>query len=178
MPTPVAHTVAGACIAVLAARRLPAARTIPVAAAILIAANLPDVDYIALVRGRQVMEQMHQGLVHSIGFIAMGTLPLSLLLGGRLGIGRTWLLLAAAGLTHLLLDLAVVDRRPPVGFPFFWPLTEELFHSPVTIFPGIDRVNILSRRNLYELCAELAWSLAALPLFRGLPLRTPGKAAP
>lgn len=178
MPTPVAHTLAGACIAVLAARRLPAARAIPVAATILVAANLPDIDYAAVVRGREAMEQAHQGAVHSIGFVATATLPLAWLLRRRIGIGRAWLVLAAAGLTHLLLDLAVVDRKPPVGFPFFWPLSPELFHSPITLFPGIDRADILSLRNLHELFAELAWGLTAMPLLRWLPLLAPGRAAP
>jgi membrane-bound metal-dependent hydrolase YbcI (DUF457 family) len=166
MPTPVAHTIAGSCLAVLAVRRLPAACALPVAAAMLFAANLPDLDYLAVLRGREAMERFHQGAVHSIGFVAAATLPLSWALRRRLGLPRAWLLLAAAGLTHLLLDLAVVDRRPPIGFPLFWPFSAELFHSPITLFPGIDRVNILSLRNLRELLVELAWSLPALPLLR------------
>lgn len=175
MPTPVAHVLAGACVAALAARRLPAARALPVAAALVLAANLPDLDYLALVRGRAAMERFHQSVFHSIGFVATATLPLALLLRRRLGISRAWLLLAAAGLTHLLLDLMVVDLKPPVGFPFFWPLSDERFHAPFTIFPGIDRSSLLNRKNLLELLAELAWSLPCLPLLlRWLPLRAPG----
>jgi hypothetical protein len=89
-----------------------------------------------------------------------------------------WLLLAAAGLSHLLLDLLVVDLKPPVGFPFFWPLSGERFHSSITIFPGIDRDIVLGRRNLLELLAELAWFLPSWPLlFRWLP-RALGRGAP
>jgi hypothetical protein len=110
------------------------------------------------------MENFHQGVFHSIGFVATATLPLAVLLRRRLGLSRAWLLLAAAGLTHLLLDLLVVDRRLPVGFPFFWPLSAERFHASITIFPGIDRVKILGTRNLYELLAELAWSFPCWPL--------------
>jgi len=175
MPSPVAHTVAGACVAALAARRLPAARALPVMAALILAANLPDLDYLALVRGREAMERFHQGVFHSIGFVATATLPLALLLRRRLGISRAWLLLAAAGLTHLLLDLVVVDYKPPIGFPFFWPLSAELFHSRITLFPGIDRTSVLGMRNLRELLAELAWSVPSLPLLlRWLPRRAPG----
>ncbi|MHB8834146.1 MAG: metal-dependent hydrolase [Candidatus Methylomirabilia bacterium] len=179
MPSPVAHTFAGACVAALAARRLPAAGALPVAAALIFAANLPDLDYLALVRGRAAMEDFHQGAFHSVGFVAAATLPLALLLRRRLGISRAWLLLAAAGLTHLLLDLLVVDLKPPVGFPFFWPLSAERFHASFTLFPGIDRVTVFSRRNLNELLAELAWFLPSWPLlFRWLPWRTPAKDAP
>jgi len=175
MPTPVAHSLAGACVAALASRRLPAARALPVTAALIIAANLPDLDYLALVNGREAMERFHQGVFHSVGFVATATLPLAFVLHRRLGVSRAWLLLAAAGLTHLLLDLLVVDLNPPVGFPFFWPLSPERFHASITLFPGIDRAVIFSRRNLHELLAELAWFLPSWPLlYRWLPRRAPG----
>ena len=174
MPTPVAHTLAGACVAALASRRLPAARALPVTAALIFAANLPDLDYLAVVRGREAMERFHQSAFHSIGFVATATLPLALLLRRRFGIPRAWLLLAAAGLTHLVLDLLVVALKPPVGFPFFWPLSAERFHASITLFPGIDRTSILSLKNLHELLAELAWSIPSLPLLlRWLPRRAP-----
>jgi membrane-bound metal-dependent hydrolase YbcI (DUF457 family) len=173
MPTPLAHTVAGSCVAALAARRWPDAYALPVVAALVVAANLPDLDYAAIVYGREAMARFHQGPLHSIGFVAVATLPLAWLLGRRLGVPRAWLLLAAAGLTHLLLDLVVVDRKPPIGFAFLWPLSDERFHSSVTLFPGIDRAVIFGRRNLLELFAELAWSLPTLPLLqRWLPWRS------
>jgi len=179
MPTPVAHTLAGACIAALASRSLPAARALPVTAALVLAANLPDFDYLALLRGREAMERFHQGVFHSIGFVATATLPLALLLRRRLGIARAWLLPATAGLTHLLLDLMVVDLKPPIGFAIFWPLSEARFHAPITLFPGIDRVSILSMKNLHELFAELAWSFSSwLLLLRWLPRRAAGAKAP
>ena len=178
MPTPVAHTLAGACVAALASSRLPASRALPVTAALIVAANLPDLDYLALLGGREAMDRFHQGVFHSIGFVAAATLPLAALLRPRLGLSRAWLLLAAAGLTHLLLDLAVVDLKPPVGFPFFWPLSAERFHSPITLFPGIDRARVLSAKNLYELLAELAWALPTLPvLVPWLRRQMPGASA-
>jgi membrane-bound metal-dependent hydrolase YbcI (DUF457 family) len=171
MPTPVAHGLAGACIAVLVARRLPAARALPVVAAILFAVNLPDVDFLALVRGREAVERFHQGPLHSIGFVAVATVPLALLLRRRLGLPCAWLLLAGAGLTHLLLDLMVVDRKPPVGLPLFWPWTTGLFHAPVEIFPGVDRADVFSATNLREVFVELAFGIPAL-LFAGWRSRT------
>ena len=166
MPTPIAHSLAGACAALLVSRHLPAARSLPVVAAIVFAANLPDVDYLAVLRGREAMERFHQGPLHSIGFVAAATVPLALLLRRRLGLPRAWLLLAGAGLTHLLLDLITVDRKPPVGFPVFWPLTTTLYHAAAEIFPGIDRANVFSARNLRELFVELAWGIPALLLAR------------
>jgi len=170
MPTPVAHSLAGACAALLASRRLPAAGALPVIAAVVFAASLPDLDYLAVVRGREAMERFHQGPLHSIGFVAVATVPLALLLRRRLGLSRAWLLLAGAALTHLLLDLMVVDHKPPIGFPFFLPFTDRLFHGAVTIFPGIDRVTVFSAKNLRELFVELAWGIPAL-LVAGWPPR-------
>jgi len=162
VPSPVAHGIAGGCIALLAARRLPAAGSLPVAAALLIAANLPDLDLLALAAGRAAMERLHQGPLHSLGFVAAATAALALTLRRRLGLPQAWLLLAGAGLTHLLLDLLVADRKPPIGFPFFWPLSSALFHAPVEIFPGVDRADVFSARNLRELLVELGWGLPAL----------------
>ena len=168
MPSPVAHTLAGACVAAFACRRLPVARTLPVTAALIFAANIPDLDYLALVRGREAMERFHQGVFHSVGFVATATLPLALLLRKRLEFSHAWLLLAICGLTHLLLDLVVVDTKPPIGFPFFWPLSPERFHASFTLFPGIDRGSILSTRNLHQLLAELGWFFPTLPLLQRL----------
>jgi len=164
MPTPVGHFTAGAGIVALAARRVPASRALPVAAAVLFAANLPDLDYLAVVGGRAALERFHQGPLHSLGFVAAAALALALPLRRRLSLAPAWLLLAAAGLTHLLLDLAVVDYKPPVGIPLFWPLSSERFHSPVEVFPGIDRVHLFSMRNLRELLVELALGLPVLLL--------------
>lgn len=172
MPTPVAHTIAGACLAVLVSRRRHAATALPVVAAILFAANLPDLDYLAILGGREAMERLHQQAAHSVGFVAAAALPLAWALRRRLGLGRAWLLLAGAGLTHLLLDLTAFDRKPPVGFPFFWPFTSRLFHAPVTLFPGIDRVELVSARNLQELLVELAWGLPALLIVARLRKRS------
>lgn len=162
MPTPVAHTLAGACAAILVGRLQPAARALPVVAAVLVAANLPDLDYLSVLRGRAAMERFHQGPLHSVGFIMAAAAPLALLVHRRLGLSQAWLLLAGAALTHLLLDLLVVDRKPPVGFAIFWPWSARRFHGVFEIFPGIDRSDVFSVTNLRELIVELALGLPAL----------------
>ena len=93
------------------------------------------------------MERFHQGPLHSIGFVVVAAVPLALLLRRRFGFVQAWLLLAGAGLTHLLLDLMVVDLKPPVGFPLFWPFSAGLFHAAVEIFPGIDRASVSAGKS-------------------------------
>ena len=69
----------------------------------------------------------------------------------------------------------MVDRKPPVGFPLFWPFTTELFHAAVEIFPGIDRAVVFGAMNLRELLVELAWGVPALLVDRvARPSRRPG----
>jgi hypothetical protein len=97
-----------------------------------------------------------------VGFVLAGTLLLALLVRRGVGAGRAWGVLAAAGVSHLLLDLVAFDNRPPIGFPFLWPATAERFHAAVTIFPGVDRSAIFRARNLRELAVELALLLPAL----------------
>jgi hypothetical protein len=71
MPTPVAHTLSGCCIAALTVRRFPEARAPVFVAATLLAANLPDLDLAAAALGAT-----HQGLSHSLGFAVVAALPL------------------------------------------------------------------------------------------------------
>ena len=157
MPTPVAHALAGWCVA--AAPGVGLERSRGALAALLVAANLPDIDYLALVGGRAAMEAHHQGFTHSLGFVLAAALPLALPLRRFVGPARAWVLAALAGASHLLFDLVSFDEKPPIGFPLFWPLSDGRYHAPWTLFPGIERSSldrIIGMRNLRELAVELA----------------------
>jgi hypothetical protein len=75
------------------------------------------------------MERFPQG-PHSIGFVAAASVPLALLLRRRLG-SQAWLLIAGAGLTHLLRP----GGRPPAAdrVPALL-VCRRLFHAPVAVF--------------------------------------------
>lgn len=169
MPSPVGHTLAGCCLAAIAARSgrdAAAAAGAPFVVAVLVAANLPDVDFLLgpLLRPLGVA-LAHQGPTHSFAFVALAALGLTLALAlpGAVRPLRAFGWVCAAGAAHLLLDFVSHDDVPPIGLPLFWPLSGAYHHSPVDLFPGTDRDNPVGARNALQLLAELAWTLP--PLF-------------
>jgi membrane-bound metal-dependent hydrolase YbcI (DUF457 family) len=158
-------------------RRAPAAIGAPFIAAVLVAANLPDGDFLLgpLLRPLGVA-LAHQGPTHSLAFVAAAALALALASRGAVRLPRALGWLLAAGALHLLLDFVSHDDVPPIGLPLFWPLSGTYHHSPVDLLPGTDRDDPVSARNALELLAELAWTLPPLLLLlrdrlRRTPLR-------
>jgi membrane-bound metal-dependent hydrolase YbcI (DUF457 family) len=157
MPTPVAHALAGWCIA--AVPRAGLLRSPRALAVVVLAANAPDLDFLALLGGKAALDAVHQHGTHSLVFALGAALALAPLLRPRLGLGPAFGLLLLAGLSHLALDLVAFDARPPVGIPLLWPLSEARWHAGWTLFPGIDRsslAEVASARNVRELLVELA----------------------
>jgi inner membrane protein len=180
MPSPVGHTLAACCLAALAARGgrgAPAAVGAPFVAAMLVAANLPDADFLlGPLLSPLGVALAHQGPTHSIAFVAAAAVAIALAGPGTLRPLRALGWLCAAGAAHLLLDFVSHDDVPPIGLPLFWPLSGAYHHSPVDLFPGTDRDHPFSARNVLELLAELAWTLPPLALLlrerlRRAPLR-------
>lgn len=166
MPSPVGHTLAGCCVAAAAAGRSPR-----FVAAVLLAANLPDLDFLGGLARPFGLAIAHQGPTHSLAFVATAAALLALALrrDARPHAAFGWLL--AAGAAHLLLDFFNFDDSPPIGIPFLWPLSEGYVHSPLVVFPGVDRDHPLSLHNVRELLVELAVTLPLLALLlrRRLP---------
>jgi hypothetical protein len=69
-----------------------------------------------------------------------------------------------AGISHLVLDLVSVDTVVPIGIPLLWPLSTSRWHSPLVLFPGIDRAAVFSARNAQEFLVEIALLLPGLLL--------------
>lgn len=166
MPSPVAHTLAGCCLAA-AVGGSPTLRHRGFRAALVLAANLPDIDVAAAFLAAPAT-RLHQGGTHSLLFVLGAASALALIASGTAPLLRAWGWLAAAGLLHLALDLANHDSLPPIGIPLAWPFSGERWHSPVVLFPGTDRHHPFSATNLRELAAELSWLLPPLAfLLRG-----------
>jgi membrane-bound metal-dependent hydrolase YbcI (DUF457 family) len=142
-------------------------------AALIAASNLPDLDFAGRLFGAATTS-VHQAGTHSFAFVLAAALALAWALRGVLPYWQAWRWLAAAGVAHLLLDLVTHDALAPIGIPLAWPISDVRWHSPVDLFPGTDRSRLFSLRNLYELLAELAWTLPVLALllrrrFAGIP---------
>lgn len=124
MAGPVAHSLAGAlvyCGACAVRNRRPRI-TDPLLAGCVLAANLPDLDFLpGLIAGNR--ERFHRGFSHSLGFPLAVTAFAFLALRVRVGVRRLALtgLLGLATATHLLIDWATWDASQPAGIPLLWP---------------------------------------------------------
>jgi membrane-bound metal-dependent hydrolase YbcI (DUF457 family) len=130
----------------------------------ILAANFADIDYLLyLVSGRNPVF-IHQYFTHNLLFVLVSCGLLSLLVKGarsRWGVFLT-------GMTHLGLDIIVIDTLKPFGFRLFFPFSNALFN--IALFPYLRRGSwpvILSWDNLFVLGLEFAcFVLPVIILFR------------
>lgn len=179
MPTPLGHALAG--LAVWSIARKPASvkeaitrENVGWAALCVLAANLPDADFIHLTGGALTLSgKYHHGLTHSIGF--------AVLIGALVG-GWAWMrramrdpglrpmapnpiavfhLVSLCILTHALLDVFSVDTYAPngIGLPLLWPLNGDNFIVPW--IDGVDRTAFISVETAVIVAKETL-SLGAL----------------
>ncbi len=127
----------------------------------------PDLDFIpGLLLGNP--NRFHQTFSHSLSMAFLLALGFGAILRLRYR-GSSWLrwssLLLILIASHLLLDFFTEDQRPPIGFPLFWPFSEDPQTSPLPIFPasvrGFSRPDFWPQ-NAYVLLVE---SCVLLPLW-------------
>jgi hypothetical protein len=130
----------------------------------LFAANWPDIDFVlAGIFGNGGIFR-HQLYTHNVFFVLAGCALLSLLLPR--GTGRWGLILT--GLSHLPLDIIVIDTVAPIGIRPFWPVSDALYN--IALFPCLERGPlkvIFSPKNFLVLGLEfLFFVLPVLIIFR------------
>jgi membrane-bound metal-dependent hydrolase YbcI (DUF457 family) len=160
MPTPVAHSLAGAAVALVSSTQRPFDRKLFIAS--VAAASFPDVDFgISFLVGRNV----HHYFTHSLGFTALFTAAAYLLARasarGRPGFDA--LVLGGCYLSHILLDLFSKDTAAPYGMQLLWPLSNEFFISPVLVFDDIWRGTLARLFGLHNWIAVAREFLIAGP---------------
>ncbi len=136
MPTPVAHSLAGAAIALISSPKRPLDRKL--LAGSVVAACFADIDFgIGFLLGRNV----HHYFTHSVGFTLLfgGTAYLLARAYARERPAFDALVLGVSYLSHVLLDTLSKDTAPPYGVQFLWPLSDRFFISPVLVFDDIWR---------------------------------------
>jgi membrane-bound metal-dependent hydrolase YbcI (DUF457 family) len=157
MPTPVAHSLAGATIALLANGRGPLDRKF--LAASVVASCLPDIDFaIGFLVGRNV----HHYFTHSLGFAVLFAGAAYLLSRYRRGFHT--LVLGASYLSHILLDLLSEDTAAPYGVQLLWPLSQEFYISPVLVFDDIWRGTLAKLLGLHNWLAVVREILIVGPM--------------
>jgi len=103
----------------------------------LLLAVAPDLDFLpGLLLGQP--DLYHQGISHSLGLAAVIAFAAALVYRRSQGIlGANWVRFFAAYTSHLVIDMLGPDRRPPYGIPLFWPVSDEYYLAPFSLFPGV-----------------------------------------
>jgi membrane-bound metal-dependent hydrolase YbcI (DUF457 family) len=147
--SPIAHSGMALLGWQLSARR----KSVLTLAIFLAAANLPDIDFLArFVFGRTSIP-LHQYYTHNLLFVVLSTGLVSLLLPA----GRDRWGLLFVGLSHLVLDVIVIDLVKPVGIRALYPFSDAL--SNFGFFPYVQRGSLKAMatlRNLGVLALETA----------------------
>jgi membrane-bound metal-dependent hydrolase YbcI (DUF457 family) len=129
----------------------------------LLIANLPDIDFILRLIFGPKRISIHQYFTHNLLFVVATSALLSLFLPRS---RDRWGLLLV-GLSHLVLDIFVIDLIRPIGIRPFFPFSRVLFNFG--FFPYLERGRfhaVISMRNLWVLGLEAAvFVLPVLILF-------------
>ena len=167
MPSPVGHALGGIAAAWLVippnARRHHPLHAATVVAAVAVA---PDLDLLA---------HLHRGPSHSVGAVVLAGLVTFVATRDL----RWSLAAAVAWASHVFLDWAGTDTRPPSGVMAFWPVSRAYFQAGLHLFPAVSRRYWLAEFWLYNLKAlvvevcvlgPVAWFVVALSGKRGRAL--------
>jgi hypothetical protein len=73
------------------------------------------------------------------------------------------MLLGAAYLSHVLLDMLSKDSAPPYGLELLWPLSEKFYISPILVFDDIWRGSFAKLFGLHNWLAVARETLVVGP---------------
>jgi inner membrane protein len=167
--TPLGHSLAGYVVyKSFSGRHETKARAWLIASVFM--ANAPDLDFLpGLFLGQPAL--YHQGISHSLGSAIGAALVVAAVLAYFTGESfRPFFgLCFVAFLSHLVMDFLGPDNRLPHGIPFFWPISEMYFLSPVQLLLGTHHAGydptsawewferLFNLHNLKALALEVAW---------------------
>lgn len=170
MPSPVGHSLAGYLICRCTSQdtsRFESGRLFLYC----VCSILPDLDFIP---GFFMDEpnRFHHGISHSLGFaLGFGLLMSCVLLFMKdQRVIRNFVIFFSLYFSHVLLDSLCEDSSPPYGVPALWPITDNYYISPISVFLDIQRDQvsgtfIRSLFNFHNFLAILIEIVILLPLF-------------
>ncbi len=175
MPSPVGHSLGGFSVYLYLTVRRKGALWLVVFCVLV--TNLPDLDFLpGWLAGEPNL--FHRGGSHSI-FVALVVGVVAGLVAKLTGKGKFIPVASAAfvlyGL-HLVLDLFCVDNSTPRGFQMLWPLNDDYYIAPMTIFGDITRSpvaaeffqSLFSAHNFRAVINEIVLFLPPLMLLWGI----------
>lgn len=185
MATPLGHGLAGIAVGVLGHGSVPSRRWYLFAA---VAGNAADLDLVPGLLSGDV-NRFHQLASHSLLAAVLFGAGVALVLRRRHAAAlRVGCVASAMYASHLLLDFFTRDARAPFGLPLLWPLSNEHFISPWSLFGGVRHGvpgdglgtvlgEILSWQNLGQLGLEALVLGPVLLLFWRIASTYAGRAA-
>jgi membrane-bound metal-dependent hydrolase YbcI (DUF457 family) len=170
MPSPLAHALGGATVALVAdlmpgrpiagVRRAPSDSRLVVVCACL--AALPDADLLLPIA--------HRTVSHSL--VAVATVGLLMIIAAAVTgkvTAKIGVTCVAAYASHLLLDWLQTDPTGPHGLQMLWPFSSTWFISGWNIFRGTERQRFLELATMKSNFVAVAQEMAILvPIVAGL----------
>lgn len=138
MATPIGHALAGYAVYKFASLKDEGRKNRRVLLGLALSmAIAPDLDFVpGIAIGQPAL--YHQLVSHSIGIgLAVSVVTAGLLSYASKSFITIFNLCFVSYLSHLAIDFFAPDGRPPYGQPLLWPISDEYFLSPVSLFLGV-----------------------------------------
>lgn len=155
--TPVGHTIVGIWIGTSIEKK----NSIKYLLFYTIIASLPDFDIVfGFILWGKTGVNIHQLYTHNLSFVLIITL-LTFFLSKK--DKKITLFVFFALLSHLILDLFVIDKKPPIGIMLFFPFSLKLFNIP--ILSGVNKSSFKALFSLHNLKAVIVEIIILSPLW-------------
>jgi membrane-bound metal-dependent hydrolase YbcI (DUF457 family) len=183
MPTPVAHSLAGAVVYAVSTRGSKLFKSWRWLLLCMFFAAVADLDFFPGLFGRlDLANQFHRRFIHTLLFAILastaGYVVLRVLRKQRPV--RNSILLFGCASSHILLDMLGKDSREPIGIPFLWPLVRRTFKIPLEIFPDLRKdtyAEMFTFRTVRVIVGEVLLFGAILLVVTALKLRRAARGA-
>ena len=155
--TPVGHTIVGIWLGDIIEKKL----TLTCLVFYSIIASLPDFDLVVgfMLYGKKGIK-IHQLYTHNLLFVfIIVTITYILSRGDK----RITIFVLLALLSHLFLDLLVIDKKPPIGIAPFYPFSSTSYNFP--IFSGVEKSSLKALFSIHNLKAVFIEILVLSPLW-------------
>ncbi len=155
--TPVGHTIVGIWIGDIIEKKTDIKSIIFYT----IIASLPDFDIIfGFIFFGKAGINIHQLYTHNLPFVLVITLLTYFLSKKNKKI--TFFVFFAL-LSHLFLDLFVIDKKPPIGLMLFYPFSSKLFNIPLLM--GVNKSSLKALFSIHNLKAVIVEIIILSPLW-------------
>lgn len=166
MSSPIGHSLLGASFYYLINHSLGLGRKWKQLIFYVFASLAPDFDFIpGIFVG--AANKYHHGASHSLGAAIIFAIFMALIFKWKklLSFRTAFLIFFILYFVHVLVDMAAVDLRPPIGVELLWPFSSKYFISPIIVFPPVhkkDLMDLFSIDNIVTGAIEIAIFLPIL----------------